>query len=716
MNTQNIILWMIAAVLVPVIVSFVFTTLQNHTDFYKLAYNKKQAIIGITFGITAILSTTFGVETGEGVIMNVRDASPLCAGLIFGAPAGMISGTMGALHRWLCVYWTNTGMLTRVACSISTLLAGIFGGKLRKVLFDDRKPSFLAGLGIGTTMEVLHMLLILITNLNDVSHAFEFVQICAFPMALCTGLSVCLAIIASSINDEREKLDAKNRHISYDFAFWLLVCVVIAFFATSAFTQQIVYRITADDAELYRHVTLYLLAFMEILIYTALFILVYQMIKNKVVKNIKKVNEGLNEITKGNLDTIIDVRAYKEFVELSEDVNATVAKLRQLIKEADQRIDDDLRLASEIQLSAMPSVFPPYPNRPDFDIYALMEPAKEVGGDFYDFYLIDSYTLVVLIADVSGKGIPAAMFMMTAKTLIKGLAESGKPIEEVFEEANNKLCGSNNAGMFITGWIGKLNLRSGLLEFVNAGHNPPVVKHRDGKFEYLKMKPNFILAGIEDTKYTKQSIQLSAGDVLFLYTDGVTEAMNHDKELFGEQRLVDCLNELQGSTHQICDDVKKKIAEFVGEEEQSDDITMLCVQLNATHDKMMVQTYPDEKSYQVIQTFLDKRMNSLLISNKTLNRMQVVNDEIWSNIVRYSGATEATLWLFKDENNVVYLDYYDNGVQFDPTKQKEPDLTLPVEEREIGGLGIEMVRKMTSSISYEYVDGHNRLTVSFKTE
>lgn len=713
---KNYIPLLFLATLIPVSISITFTVLENHTDFKKLSYIKKQIIIGLTFGFVAILSTEYGIDQGEGVLLNVRDASPLCAGLIFGAPAGIIAGTIGGIYRWFYVYWSATGYLTRVACSLATFLSGIFGGLMKHQLFDDDKPSVLAGFGIGATMEVLHMVLILVTNMKDVSHAFAFVQVCSLPMAVCNGLAVSMAIMVNRLTEPREKLDIKNKHISYDFAFWLLICVSVAFVVTSAFTQQVVYRITSEDAELYRLVTLYLLAFMEILIFTALFILIYQMIKKKVVNNLKKVNEGLNEITSGNLNTVIDVRSYKEFSELSDDVNATVDKLKQLINEADQRMADDLKLASEIQLSSLPSIFPPYPNRPDFDIYALMQPAKLVGGDFYDFYMLDQYTLMVLIADVSGKGIPAAMFMMTAKTLIKGLAGSGKSVDVIFKEANRKLYGANNAGMFITAWIGKIDLRSGLVEFVNAGHNPPLVRHRDGNFEYLKMKTNFVLAGIEDTKYTTQKLQLSPGDVLFLYTDGVTEATNSDKKLFGEQALVDFLNEEHGSTHQICDDVKNKVEQFVGEEEQSDDITMLCVQLNAMQDKMVLKTYPDERSYEIVQIFLDKRMKRLMVSDKIINRIQVVNDEIWSNIVRYSGATEATIWIFNDENNTVYLDYYDNGMQFDPTKQKEPDLSLPVEEREIGGLGIRMVRKMTSAIHYEYVDGLNRLSIVFKTE
>lgn len=271
----------------------------------------------------------------------------------------------------------------------------------------------LSAFGLGATMEVLHMLLVLGTNLSDVSHAFAFVQQCAFPMILCNGLA-----------GDRQPIDVKARRISYDFGFWLLVCVVIAFFITGSFTQQIVYRITTDDAVLYRNVTLYLVAFMEVLIYTALFILIYQMLKKKVPCNLERVNAGLRAITAGDLDTVINVRAYQEFAQLSDDVNATVSTLKHYIRQAEDRMDQELEFARQIQQAALPGVFP---TRPDFDLYAAMHAAREVGGDFYDFYLLDRYTLVFLIADVSGKGIPGAMIMMRAKTLLKDSADD-RPI------------------------------------------------------------------------------------------------------------------------------------------------------------------------------------------------------------------------------------------------------------------------------------------------
>ena len=202
--------------------------------------------------------------------------------------------------------------------------------------------------------------------------------------------------------------------------------------------------------------------------------------------------------------------------------------------------------------------------------------AKEVGGDFYDFYLLNEDTLGILIADVSGKGIPAAMMMMQAKTLISSLANSGINVDEVFTRANDTLCEHNDANMFVTAWMGILNLRTGLMTYVNAGHNPPLMRRNDGQFAYLKSPAGFVLAGWEGFQYRRQELQLAPGDQLYLYTDGVTEATDLQESLFGEEKLLAALNEYEGNEPQaMCDKVKQDVDRFVGEAPQFDDITML---------------------------------------------------------------------------------------------------------------------------------------------
>ena len=340
------------------------------------------------------------------------------------------------------------------------------------------------------------------------------------------------------------------------------------------------YRILAvmpkSEAALSRNVSVSVTTGMQIVIFTALFLMVYVLVKHQVVNNIYQINDSLSAITEGKLDTQVDVRSHEEFDELSDDINATVNTLKRYIADAAARIDAELAFAKAIQASALPSVFPPYPNRKEFDIWATMHTAKEVGGDFYDFYFLDEDTLAFLVADVSGKGIPAAMFMMQAKTQLKSYAESGMSVEEVFTNANEKLCEGNDAGMFVTSWMGFLNLKTGVLTYANAGHNSPLIRQADGQYVYLKSRAGFVLAGMEGIRYRKNELQLQPGDRIYLYTDGVTEALNQDNELFGEARLQDVLNShMEVNAETVCHTVKAAVDAFAGEAEQFDDITML---------------------------------------------------------------------------------------------------------------------------------------------
>lgn len=346
------------------------------------------------------------------------------------------------------------------------------------------------------------------------------------------------------------------------------------------YKQQEGYTVVAvmpqSEAALSRNVAVSVTTAMQVVIFAALFIMIFILVKKLVVDNILKINGSLTAITEGHLDTVVDVRSHEEFAALSDDINSTVDTLKRYISDAEARIDAELAFAKAIQHSALPSVFPPYPNRKEFDIWACMHTAKEVGGDFYDFYFVDEQTLVFLIADVSGKGIPAAMFMMTAKTLLKSYAESGMDAAQVLTQANNKLCEGNDAGMFVTVWMGYLNTRTGEVTYANAGHNPPLVRHADGSVEFVRSRPGLVLAGMEGIRYRANSIQLEPGDMLYLYTDGVTEATNADNNLYGENRLLAILeHHTNGDVHAVCENVKADVDAFVGEAPQFDDITML---------------------------------------------------------------------------------------------------------------------------------------------
>ena len=241
----------------------------------------------------------------------------------------------------------------------------------------------------------------------------------------------------------------------------------------------------------------------------------------------------------------------------------------------------ELDVAKNIQVSSLPHDFNEFPELPEINIYASMNTAKEVGGDFYDFFKIGDNQLAVVIADVSGKGVPAAMFMMRAKTIIRSYAETGKPIEEVMTMANASLCKYNDAGMFVTVWAAVIDLETGVMSFVNGGHNPPLVRKKDNSFEYLNMKVNFVLGSFDSIKYKRQEYQLNHGDTLYLYTDGVTEAMNVNNQLYGEDRLLNILNkERYSEANQVVAAVIEDVSEYTVKAEQSDDITMLSVFYN----------------------------------------------------------------------------------------------------------------------------------------
>ena len=921
--------------LIPVLCNAVLAVIlylaEKKTLFGKMNYKLKQCIIGILFGALAAFSTEYGVDVG-GAVMNVRDASPLCAGLIFGAPAGIISGVIGGAYRWFAVYW-GAREYTRLACSVSTVLAGFIAALLRKHMFDDKKPSFIYGLGIGMVCEVLHMLMIFVTNMNDANRAFTFVESCTLPMVLANGIAVGLAVMAVSIlGREKLKFHKEQKQISQTFQFWLFICIVIAYFVTSGFTYVLqtgmsgketesvininledvhkditdtsdenLLKITrtvrseylSDDTPLYilcerynvkginivdqngiitdstlkefigydmasgeqsaeflvlldgeeefvqkyqplsidesisrkyagvrlpdggfiqvgydaeqfrkdidervievtknrhignngfvaicdenlnividrsdysgknlntigvsidtdvtsentvfeaeiygkpyflaytfaegyyiigaipkseamfmRNVSIYVSIFMEILIFAALFTLIYFLIKKVIIDNLRKINGTLAEITDGNLNVTVDVRTNEEFASLSDDINQTVSTLKRYIAEAAARIDKELEFAKEIQYSALPSVFPPYPNRKDFEIYAHMITAKEVGGDFYDFYMLGDSTLAFMIADVSGKGIPAAMFMMQAKTIIKDLAESGLELPEVFATANKKLCENNDAGMFVTAWMGILDLKTGLLKFVNAGHNPPLVRQADGEFVYLKARSGMVLAGMDGIKYRQNELQLTPGDQIFLYTDGVTEATDKNNQLYGEERLLETVNRnIVMDTRKLCEAVKSDVDQFVGEAPQFDDITMLSVEIQYIRGENSITVISDDKSMIPVSEFAKSLTEKLAVVPKVANKVSIAVDEIYSNIINYSGAELATI-SYEIKDGRLYITFTDDGIPYNPLEAEEPDITLSAEERKIGGLGIFMVKKMTESMEYTYEDEKNIL-------
>lgn len=252
-------------------------------------------------------------------------------------------------------------------------------------------------------------------------------------------------------------------------------------------------------------------------------------------------------------------------------------KYQRLLEEHNQAIATELNLATEVQSHLLPRMFPAFPEREDIDLYASMDTAKEIGGDFYDFFLLDDSHLALIIADVSGKGIPAALFMVTARTLIKDASFRGLSVNEIFSNVNDTLCEGNDAGLFVTAWMAIIDLKTGECEFCNAGHNPPVLLRQGEEPVFVRTKPNLVLGCIEEMPYNVEHLKLEKGDRMYLYTDGVTEAENVTKEFFGEELLMESIGAISVNEgcRGMCEAIASKVKDFVGEAEQSDDITML---------------------------------------------------------------------------------------------------------------------------------------------
>ena len=931
--------------------------LDKKTPFKNLKRIYKELIIGALFGASAIYASLFGVKIW-GATMNVRDASPISAGLIFGPVAGIVSGVIGGGFRALTVLWNPDSAFTAVACSISTLLAGVVAAILRKFMFDDKKAGWAPAVGIALVLEVFHMLMIFITNMDKAYDAFLFVKQCTIPMIIANAISVGLSVfIIAIVSKEKIFRVGKDKGIAQTFQRWLLICIICAYALTSTFTYtlqtgiaesqvnanfttsmtdvvkdvksksdsailsvakkvkktygdnngvdlstlligeddngeryeiceinivgsdgiikkstdkghegfnfnnqktpdsqskeflvlldeqeflvqdftvndkgelrkyaglkyedgfiQVAYnkdqfkktidgfiidvtknrhvgatgfiavcdeefKIVSEtainnhhvseigiipsenmkkgDAEkkifeteiinpynntsqgkyiyvytfkegyciiaampmeevtIMRDVSIMLSTFMQVLIFAVLFLLLYLLIKHIIINNLHVINNKLAQISGGNLDVTIDVRANEEFASLSDDINSTVATLKRYIAEAAARIDKELEYAKQIQLSALPTNFP---DNEDYGIYAQMIAAKEVGGDFYDFYKINENTVAFLVADVSGKGIPAAMFMMTAKTIIKDLAESGMAVNEIFTKANEKLCENNESGMFVTAWMGILDIPSGKLQFANAGHNPPLLKRADGSFEYLKTRAGFVLAGMDGIKYRVGELVLSAGDRLFLYTDGVTEATNTENKLYGEERLKAFMDQnISVDATALLQNLKVNIDEFVGEAPQFDDITMLT--FDYKHDKGNESTskkdFPAKTdALSDVLGFVEQKLEEYECSMKLQTAICVAIEEVFVNVAHYAygdndGDVTLSIGFDKETRNATFK-MKDKGIPFDPLKKPDPDITLSAEKREIGGLGIFITKKTMDSVTYAYENGENVLTM-----
>lgn len=424
-----------------------------------------------------------------------------------------------------------------------------------------------------------------------------------------------------------------------------------------------------------------------------------------------------------------------------------------------ERLGTELALATRIQSEMLPNIYPAFPERSEFDIFATMTPAKEVGGDFYDFFLIDDDHLGLVIADVSGKGVPAALFMMASRIMIQNTALTGKPPAEILETVNNQICGNNPEEMFVTVWLGVLEISTGTLRAANAGHEYPAVSLNGGAFELYKDKHGFVIGGMKGVNYKNYELKLSPGDMLFVYTDGVTEATDAERNLFGTDRMLEALNSSDSRrTTEALKAVGNAVDAFVSGSPQFDDMTMLCLKYNggSTGDVDDDESNGNNcaggngggggdsdngddgndgsgdgsesegpapeitvpaltESIDAVTDFVNGELEKYDCPMKAQMQIDVAIDEIFSNIAKFAytdGQGMATVSVRRtDEPSGVEITFYDSGRPFDPLNQEDPDVTLGADERQAGGLGVFIVKKTMDSAKYEYKNGKNVLKI-----
>ena len=403
--------------------------------------------------------------------------------------------------------------------------------------------------------------------------------------------------------------------------------------------------------------------------------------------------------------------------QMEKDINNYITHLTAVTAEK-ERIGAELNIATQIQADMLPRIFPAFPDRKEFDIYASMKPAKEVGGDFYDFFLIDDDHIGLVMADVSGKGVPAALFMVIAKTLIKNRAQLGESPAEILNHVNEQLCEGNEAELFVTVWLAVIEISTGKGLAANAGHEHPTIRRADGSYELVVYRHSPAVATMEGMRFREHEFKLAPGDSLFVYTDGVPEATNANSELFGTDRMLEALNsDPCASPQTLLSNVQSGINAFVGGAPQFDDITMLGFVYYGSEKSEMDELTLDAtvENLDKVLAFVDEHLETLGCPMKTQMQIDIAVEEMFVNIAHYAYApnTGAATVRFEsvDDPRRVLITLIDSGIPYDPLAKEDPDITLSADERPIGGLGIYMVKKSMDDIRYKNRNGQNILTI-----
>ena len=389
------------------------------------------------------------------------------------------------------------------------------------------------------------------------------------------------------------------------------------------------------------------------------------------------------------------------------------------IRKHKDRMQQELNVGRDIQMSMLPVDFPPYPDRKEFSIHALLKPAREVGGDFYDFFFVSDDEICLVLGDVSGKGVPAALFMAVTKTMIKTQAADDSSPASIVTRVNEELSADNPACMFVTLFVAIVNVRSGELRFTNAGHNPPYILRHDGKLDCLDQRHGPIIGAVEGVAYREDQIEIGEKDTLLLFTDGVTEAMDTSNQLYSEARLEEFLKKSDNTPEQLTVAVLDAVEQFATGAEQADDITILAFRIEQATEKVRVDELhlvaatnltEIERINTEFTTFAEEHGFAAGIAQKVC----IVFDDLLNNIISYGFSDDEEHQINIDvsvTSEQLVVTVADDGMPFNPFDRVGPDTSLSLEERDIGGLGVLLVTELMDQCSYQRRRDRNVVTL-----
>jgi len=455
-------------------------------------------------------------------------------------------------------------------------------------------------------------------------------------------------------------------------------------------------------------------------------------IAKRFTKPIKKLSEITNEIGHGNFNVKLPYFKTKDEVGV---LNKAIFRMQNSLKlyvqhieestSAKERIESELQIARNIQMGILPKKFPPFPNIKNFEIYAFLEEARDVGGDLYDFFMLSHNRLCIAIGDVSGKGVPAAMFMAIARTLLRSKASYNSKAQDIIMAMNRSISNENENFMFVTFAVGILDIYTGDFEYCSAGHNPPFISQQGGDFSMMDVRRNIPLGIDGDYRFYSNNTVLKNSDIFYIYSDGITEAMDNKGDFYTEERLAKALNITKNeSIPNLIKNIKKDVDSYVKGADQSDDMTMLAIKfISSDETNFITENIIISNNIHEIHTvanFIHQVGNQYLFSQKILFELNLVIEELVTNTISYGykdlEVHEIKLNLFLSKDNVT-IELIDDALEFNPFLNDVPDsIEKPIEEREIGGLGIYFVTSYVDEYKYERIDNVNIITLVKKIE